>query len=68
MVGNRVSHSKRSVKRRFNVNLFRKRFYLPDEDRWVVLNVSAHGLRIINKKGVVAAVKEAKEKGLIEKL
>ncbi len=68
MVGNRVSHSKRSVKRRFNVNLFRKRFYLPDEDRWVVLTVSAHGMRIINKKGVVAAVKEAKEKGLIEKL
>ncbi len=67
-VGNRVSHSKRSVKRRFNVNLFRKRFYLPDEDRWVVLTVSAHGMRIINKKGVVAAVKEAKEKGLIEKL
>ena len=67
MVGNNVSHSKRATKRKFNVNLFRKRFYLPDEDRWVVLNVSAHGLRIINKIGVVAAVKEAKEKGLIEK-
>lgn len=68
MVGNNVSHSKRSVKRKFNVNLHKKRFYLSDEGRWVVLNVSAHGLRIINKKGVEAAVEEAREKGFIDKI
>ena len=67
MVGNNVSHSKRRVKRKFNVNLFKKKFYLPDEKRWVQLVVSASGIRTINKKGVVAAIRDAKEKGLIEK-
>jgi large subunit ribosomal protein L28 len=65
MVGNNVSHSKRRTKRRFDVNLFSKKFYLPEEDRWVKLKVSASGLRMINKVGVVAALKSAKEKGFI---
>ena len=52
MVGNHVSHSKRRVKRRFYPNLFVKRFYLPEEDRWVQLKVSAAGMRNINKKGL----------------
>ncbi len=68
MVGNNVSHSKRRVKRTFDVNLFKKKFYLPDEDRWINLTVSAAGIRTINKKGVKAALKEAREKGLIEKI
>lgn len=65
MVGNNVSHSKRRTKRRFNVNLFKKKFYLPEEDRWVSLRVSAAGLRMINKVGLSAALKNAKEKGFI---
>jgi len=67
-VGNNVSHSKRRTKRKFDVNLFKKKYYLPDEDRWVQLTVSAAGMRDINKKGVKAALKEAKEKGFIEKI
>ena len=66
LVGNHVSHSKRRVKRKFNINLLKKKFYLPGEDRWVQLTVSAAGLRTINKKGIGAALKEAKEKGFIE--
>ena len=65
MVGNNVSHSKRRTKRKFYPNLFSKKFYLPEEDRWVSLKVSASGLRMINKVGVVAALKSAKEKGFI---
>ena len=65
-VGNNVSHSKRRTKRKFDVNLFKKKYYLPDEDRWVQLTVSAAGMRVINKKGVKTALNEAKEKGLIE--
>lgn len=65
MVGNNVSHSKRRTKRRFNPNLFRKRFYLPDEDRWVLLTVSAAGIRTINKNGLAATLKKAKEKGFV---
>jgi large subunit ribosomal protein L28 len=66
MVGNNVSHSKRRTKRKFYPNLFTKKFYLPEENRWVSIKVSASGLRLINKIGVVAALKSAKEKGFIK--
>ncbi len=65
MVGNNVSHSKRRTKRRFDINLFKKKFYLPEEDRWMNIRVSAAGLRMINKVGLLAALKQAKEKGFI---
>lgn len=65
MVGNNVSHSKRRTKRRFYPNLFKKKFYLPEEDRWISLTVSAAGIRTINKKGLTNALKEAKEKGFV---
>ncbi len=68
LVGNTVSHSKRRVKRKFNVNLFKKKFFYPEENRWITLTVSASGIRTINKKGVNAAIQEAKEKGIIEKI
>ncbi|HSM49550.1 MAG TPA: 50S ribosomal protein L28 [Draconibacterium sp.] len=67
MGGNNVSHSKRRTKRKFDVNLFKKKFFLPDEDRWVSLTVSAAGIRTINKNGLNAALKNAREKGLVEK-
>ncbi|WP_159517344.1 50S ribosomal protein L28 [Sunxiuqinia indica] len=65
VVGNNVSHSKRRTKRRFYPNLFKKKFYLPEEDRWISLIVSAAGIRTINKKGLTNALKEAKEKGFV---
>jgi large subunit ribosomal protein L28 len=67
MVGNNVSHSKRRTKRTFLPNLFDKKFYLPEEDRWVQLRVSAAGMRTITKKGLRNALEEAREKGYIEK-
>lgn len=67
MVGNNVSHSKRRTRRRFYPNLFNKKFYLVSEDRWVSLKVSAAGIRLINKKGLATVLKEAKEKGYIDK-
>jgi len=66
MVGNNVSHSNVKTKRRFNPNIFVKKFYLPVEDRWVSLRISAQGLRMINKIGVEAALKGAVEKGHIK--
>ena len=65
MVGNNVSHSKKRTKRRFYPNLFDKKYYLPEEDRWITLRVSAKGIRIINKKGLHNALKDAKSKGII---
>jgi large subunit ribosomal protein L28 len=65
MIGNHVSHSKRRVKRKFNVNLFDKKFYLAEEDRWVTISVSAAGLRTINKVGIESALKKAFNSGYI---
>ena len=65
MVGNNVSHSKRHTKRRFNVNLFNKKFYWVEQDMWISLKISAAGLRTINKKGLDAAIKQAAEKGFL---
>ncbi len=66
MVGNNVSHSKRRTKRRFYPNLFNKKFYLVEEDRWIKLRVSAAGIRTINKKGLKNALDKAVEKGYIK--
>jgi large subunit ribosomal protein L28 len=65
MMGNNVSHSKRRTKRKFLPNLFEKRYYLPDEKRWISLKVSAAGIRLISKKGLTTTLKEAREKGYI---
>ena len=63
MIGNNVSHSKRRTKRTFDVNLFTKKFYYVEQDCWIQLRLSAAGLRIINRKGLDAALTEAVEKG-----
>jgi large subunit ribosomal protein L28 len=67
MVGNNVSHSKRRTKRRFEPNLFYKRFFLIAENRWVDLRISAAGLRLVNKVGIDAALKSAQANGFINK-
>ena len=63
MVGNNVTHSKRRTKRTFDVNLFTKKFFYVEENCWISLKLSAAGLRIINKKGLDAALKEAVANG-----
>lgn len=61
--GNNVSHAHNKTRRRFDLNLFRKRFWLEDEHRWVTLRVSAKGLRIIDKKGIEAVVRDLQMRG-----
>lgn len=63
MFGNHVSHANNKVRRRFNVNLQKKRFYVPEEDRWITLRVSAQTIKTINKKGISAVLREARAKG-----
>ena len=67
MSGNNVSFSINKTKRRFDVNLSKKRFYIPEEDRWVTLRVSSRALKAINKKGISAVMKEARQKGILKK-
>jgi large subunit ribosomal protein L28 len=66
MGGNSVSHSNIKTKRKFNPNLQIKKFYIVEEDRWVTLKVSTSALRTINKKGIAACIKDAKEAGIIK--
>ena len=66
MVGNSVSHSNRKTKRKFYPNLVKKKFYLPEEDKFVTLKVSTTALRTINKNGITACVKEARSKGFMK--
>ncbi len=63
--GNNVSHSNIKTKRKFYPNLQRKKFYVPELDAWITLRVSCSGMRTINKKGIMACLKEAQENGYI---
>ena len=65
LVGNNVSHSKRRTKRKFNVNLFTKKFCWVEQNCWISLTISAAGLRTINKLGLDAALKQAAGKGYL---
>ncbi len=60
-VGNTISHSHRKTKRKFKINLFKKKVYLPDENRYVTLKVSARMLKSLNKKGVKSLMKKYKQ-------
>ena len=64
MSGNHVSHAHNKARRRFEVNLQKKRFYIPEEKRWVTLRVSAKTLKTINKKGISAVLAEARKQGV----
>ena len=66
MVGNNVSHAMNKTKRKFSVNLVKKRFYLAEEDRWITLRVAASKIKTINKNGLAAVLKDAKANGFIK--
>ena len=61
--GNRVSHANNRVKRKFMPNLHTHRFWVESENRFVSLKVSAKGMRIIDKKGISAVLKDIRARG-----
>jgi large subunit ribosomal protein L28 len=61
--GNKVSHSNIKTKRRFLPNLQTKRYFLAEEDKWVVLKVSSEAIRTINKNGLLSVVKQLRAEG-----
>ncbi|MDO5656547.1 MAG: 50S ribosomal protein L28 [Flavobacteriaceae bacterium] len=65
-VGNRVSHANNKTKRTFEPNLFTKRFYIPSEEKWISLKVSANGIKTINKIGIEEAIERGRKNGLIK--
>jgi large subunit ribosomal protein L28 len=63
MFGNKVSHAHNKSRRRFDVNLQKKRFWLPDEKRFVTLKVSTRGMRTIDKNGIRKVVNKLRAQG-----
>ena len=66
MYGNNVSRAMNKTRRRFDINLIKKRFYIPEEDKWIRLKIKASVLKTINKKGISAVIKEAKAQGILK--
>ncbi|GAA4469151.1 50S ribosomal protein L28 [Nemorincola caseinilytica] len=64
VVGHKVSFSNKKAKRRFLPNLQTKRFYLPEEDRWVTLKLTTDAIRTINKNGLLNTVKDLRANGV----
>ena len=63
MVGNHVSHAKNRVKRLFKPNLHKHKFWVDSENKFITLPVSAKGMRIIDKNGIDAVLKDIRAKG-----
>ena len=66
ITGNNVSHSRIHTKRTFAPNLQTTKFFIPEENMWITLKVSAKGMRIINKKGIMNALKDAAAEGHLQ--
>ena len=64
-VGNKVSHANNKSKRKFYPNLQTKRFFIPEENKWIRLKVSTTAIKTINKEGITAVLKEARAKGFL---
>ena len=64
-VGNKVSHANNKMKRRFYPNLQTKRFFIPEENKWITIKLCTKALKTINLKGITAVLKEAREKGTL---
>ena len=64
-VGNKVSHANNKSKRRFYPNLQTKRFFIPEENKWITLKLSTKAIKTINNKGITAVLKEARSKGFL---
>ncbi len=62
--GNNVSHSNRKTRRRFLPNIIKKRFFIPELDKWVTLKIAASTLRTINKVGIYEYLTSLEKKGI----
>ncbi len=65
ITGNSISFSNKKTKRKFNPNLHKKRFFIPELGEWITLKVSTSALRTIDKKGISATIEKAIRKGKI---
>ena len=64
-VGNNVSHANNKTKRKFYPNLHKKRFFIPEENKWITLKLSTKAIKTINLKGITAVLKDARANGFL---
>jgi large subunit ribosomal protein L28 len=65
MNGFNVSNSNVKTKRRFHPNLKTKRFFIPEENKWITLKVSTSAIKTISKNGITACINKFVKKGYI---
>lgn len=63
LTGMNVSHSHIRTKRRLLPNLHSKRYWVPEENRFVRLRLSAAGMRLIDKLGIDVVLKDVRNRG-----
>ncbi|HET6584778.1 MAG TPA: 50S ribosomal protein L28 [Nannocystaceae bacterium] len=63
VTGMNISHSHVRTKRRLIPNLHHKRYWIPSENRWVRLRLSAAGMRIIDKRGIEKVIADIRARG-----
>lgn len=63
MSGNKVSHANNKTRRRFEPNLHQQRFWLPSENRYIRLRLTAKAIKIIDKLGIERVVSDLRNKG-----
>ena len=63
MYGNNVSHAHNKTRRRFDINLQKKTFWVETLNKKVTLKVSAKGLKIIDKTGIDSVIKDLMAEG-----
>jgi large subunit ribosomal protein L28 len=61
--GHHVSHSHRRTKRRFDVNVQSKKYWVPSLGRSITLAVSARGIKTIDQRGIEAVVADIRARG-----
>ena len=44
---------------------YKKKFYIPEEDKWITIKICSSALKSVNKYGISAVIKKAKEKGTL---
>ena len=64
VAGNNVSHSNRKTKRRFIPNIHKKRYFIPELDKWVTLKLSTSAMRTINKLGIYEYLQKLERQGV----
>ncbi|GAB3002280.1 50S ribosomal protein L28 [Saccharothrix stipae] len=62
--GKQVSHSHRRTSRRWLPNTQRRRFWLPSENRHVVLTLSTKAIKTVDRRGIESVVAELRRQGV----